>query len=326
MTLAELARLAGVSVSTASKAFGNAPDVSAETRRLVLDTARQYGCYGKFYKGKYTKKVIAVICPETQSAYYTHFLTCMQQKIHAMGGIMLISTDEFDNGRQAELMEYYQSYLHVDGIVVFGLRSPMKKGFDVPVVSVGQSVATDADSVGIDLRTPMESALTALTSRGHRSIAFLGETLTAEKAQYFRSLMQTRRLALPPEWIICSPLRFESAGADGVDRLLRIGAPCTALVCAYDYIAFGAIRQLNECGYSVPEDFSVIGMDNIRVAEYPDIDLASIDSHIEEICEIVCDLLQKKMKNTYFRVRQQIVVRGDFVLRGSVGDAAGGVE
>lgn len=321
MTLTELARLAGVSVSTASKAFGNAPDISAETRRLVLDTARQYGCYGKFYKGKYSKKVIAVVCPETRSAYYANFLSCLQQKIHNMDGIMLISADEFDAAHQAELTEYYQSYLHVDGMVVFGMLAPLKKGFDVPVVVIGRATGSDADSVAIDLRTPMRTAQAELAARGHRAVAFIGEERTADKAQYFAELFQP-----DPSWVVCSPLRFEAAGADGVDRLLRIGAPVTALVCAYDYIAFGAVRRLNECGFRVPEDFSVIGMDNIRVAEYPDIDLASIDSHVEEVCEIVCGLLQKKLKNPYFRVRQQISVPGDFVLRGSVGTAKDGRE
>lgn len=56
MNLRELARLANVSVSTVSKAFNNAPDISEETRELVFAAAKKYGCYEKYHKEKYSKK------------------------------------------------------------------------------------------------------------------------------------------------------------------------------------------------------------------------------------------------------------------------------
>ena len=69
MTMRELAKLANVSVSTVSKAFHDAEDISEETRNLVFETAKQYGCFGKFYKVKFPKQVIAFICPELGSGF-----------------------------------------------------------------------------------------------------------------------------------------------------------------------------------------------------------------------------------------------------------------
>ncbi len=63
MTMRELAKLANVSVSTVSKAFSETDDISEETKNHIFKIARNTGCYGKFYKGKYSKKVIAIICP-----------------------------------------------------------------------------------------------------------------------------------------------------------------------------------------------------------------------------------------------------------------------
>ena len=64
MTMRELARLANVSVSTVSKAFADADDVCRETKEHIFRIARETGCYGKFYKGKYSKKIYAIICSE----------------------------------------------------------------------------------------------------------------------------------------------------------------------------------------------------------------------------------------------------------------------
>ena len=124
----ELAQLANVSVSTVSKAFGNAEDVSPETREHIFNVAREAGCFGKYYRERFQKKIFAIICSELVGVYYISFVERLQRLIEANGGIALISADHFDSKKQAELIDYYASYLRVDGIFVFGLKVPMKKG------------------------------------------------------------------------------------------------------------------------------------------------------------------------------------------------------
>ena len=75
MTMRELAKLCNVSISTVSKAFLDADDVSSNTKKHIFEIAKENGCYGKFYKGKYHKKIIGVICPELEGLYYTGFIT-----------------------------------------------------------------------------------------------------------------------------------------------------------------------------------------------------------------------------------------------------------
>jgi len=317
MTMRELAKLANVSVSTISKAFADADDICAETKERIFALAKQYGCFGKYYKGKFSKKVFAIICPELISVFYVGFVERLQNTIEENGGISTISVDNFNEKKQAELIEYYASYLHVDGIVVFGLRSPVKKGYDIPIVSIFSTIDANVDSVNVSMMGAMEEAVELLYRNGHRNLAFLGESLTISKAKMFDQAcakyteIQTRTYA--------SNNRFEQAGKDGVQALLMEGSLPSALICAYDNIAIGAMKALKKAGLSVPKDISIIGADNIGSAEYAEVPLTTIDSASDEVCAVVWELLLKKQHNKYYRSNRDITIKARLIERDSVG-------
>ena len=312
MTMRELAKLANVSISTVSKAFCDADDVSAETKEHIFALAREHGCFGKYYKGKYHKKIIAIICPELKSNYYTGFLERLQSLIEASGGICVISADRFDARRQAELIEYYASYLKVDGLIVFGMRAAPKKGYTTPIVSLLGASDGLVDAVCIDLDSAIRDAIQTLRDFGHTKIAFFSETLTTSKADSFRAY------APKGSPILKSFLRFEEAGEACTAELLLKHPDVTAIICAYDNIAFGAMHALKAQGRKVPEDISVIGIDNIPLAEHTETTLTSIDCNPDEVCRITWDLLQKKLQSPYFRARQSIVIKPGLILRESI--------
>ena len=85
MTMRDLAKLANVSVSTVSKAFREADDVSPQTREQIFALAKEQGCFGKYYKGRYHKKVVAIICPELLSDYYSRFTEGLREQIEKSG-------------------------------------------------------------------------------------------------------------------------------------------------------------------------------------------------------------------------------------------------
>ena len=282
MTMRDLAKLCNVSVSTVSKAFYDADDVSEDTKKLIFDIARENGVYGKFYKGKYHKKIIALICPELEGNHYSDFVNRLKKLIEKSGGMCVISTDDFSESKQSELIEYFASYLKVDGIIVFGLRKNLKKGYDVPIVSLFSSHDDNVDSINIDMKSAIDEAVNTLHLYGHKKIAFIVETLTASKSQYFENAMHT--VGSEDATIILSKKRFEKAGIDGINQLLEAKKEFTASICGYDNIAFGAIKQLKKCGLRVPEDISVIGIDNISLSEYTETSLTSIDIASDELC------------------------------------------
>lgn len=318
MTMRELAKLANVSVSTVSKAFHDADDISEETRQMIFRVAKEHGCYGKFYKGKFHKQVIAIICPEIGSGFYAAYVERLQRIIRAHNGIALISADEFSEAAQAELLDYYASYLRVDGIVAFSLKKPIKKGYDIPIVSLFSAPDPRIDTVSINLEAPMEESVALLRSLGHEKIAFLGEQLTMAKAAMVRKIISD---ASAP--VIQSEFRFEKAGEDAVEQLLARETDCTALICAYDNIALGAIRQLRRRGYRVPEDVSVVGIDNIASSEHVETALTTIDTNPDEVCMLAWDIIQKKQQSKYYRSNQAITITGKLIVRETVGKRKG---
>ena len=316
MTMRELAQMANVSISTVSKAFGDADDVCPETKERIFQIAKEYGCFGKYYKGKFPKKVYAIICSEWVSDFYVGFVERLKNVIEENGGLVTVSTDDFDNKKQAELIEYYASHLHVDGIVVFGLASKIKKGYDIPVVSVFSSKDPNVDLVRTDMSIAMQDAVELLCANGHQKIAFIGEEKTTAKEEAFcKACICFPQLRLS---VFRSDCRFEKAGQEAVDALFSDADAPTALVCAYDYIAIGAMKALKERGISVPDQVSVIGADNISSAEYARVPLTTIDSMPDEICATVWDLLLKKQHNKYYRAHRDIIFKATLVVRNSV--------
>lgn len=316
MTMKELAALANVSLSTVSKAFHDADDISAGTKELIFDIAKKHGCYGKYYKGKYPKTVVAIICPELESAYYNTYVEKLQKLIKKNGGIALVSSYDFEGDAQEEFLDYYVSHLKVDGVFVLGMKAPLKKGYDVPVIALLTASANIKDSINVDLAPPIQDALNYLDGLGHKNIVFAGETLTLTKEVQF---MKASRNFSGTYRTICSPYRFERAGEDCARQILDLTDLPTAIVCAYDNIAVGLIRYFNKHGYSVPEDFSVVGMDNISTSQYLEHPLTSIDSNPDEVCAIAWDLFLKKQKNSYYRLSQRIIVTGRLIIRESTG-------
>ena len=336
MTMRELAALANVSVSTVSKAFHGAEDVSEETKEHIFAIARKYGCFGKYYRGQYARKVIAIVCPEIGSAYYNRYVEELQKLVEESGGIMLVSSDNFEREDQQELVEYYASYLKADGMFIFDQQAPLKKGYSIPVVSLLSNRAlARTHSLQVNLEEPMKDAIAHLRSLGHKHILFAGERLTGGKAAVFReaaagfqaaaddfqSAEFGSKTAADEERyeLFESAYRFEEAGIDAAKNIIKRKKRPTAVICAYDNIAVGLIRYLKEQGYSVPGDFSVIGMDNIRMAQYLEHSLTTIDCRIDETCTAAWELMKKKLKNPYYTPEKSQVVTGKLIIRETTG-------
>ena len=312
----ELAKLANVSVSTVSKAFSNAQDINEETREQIFEIARQTGCYFKFYKGKYPKKIVAIICHEIISDFYVEFVERLRKQIEDTGNIALVASDDFSTSKQGELIDYFSSYLKVDGIIVFNLRTRLKKNYDTPIISLFSSIDDQVDSINIDFFSALNDAVSLLWQYGHRNIAFFGEKLTNETACEFKNSIS--KLGCNNITVIESDKRFEEAGKDAVDKLLALTTDCTAIICAYDNIALGAIKQLKNKGLSVPDDISVVGIDDIVISKYAETALTTIGVDFEEVCSLVCDILKKKLKNPYYKTYKKIVIKGELIVRESI--------
>ena len=100
--------------------------------------------------------------------------------------------------------------------------------------------------------------------------------------------------------------RFADGGYETAKKIIESGKLPRAFICAYDYLAIGAIRCFTEYGYRIPEDIAIIGMDDIPEAQFMNPPLSSVNSNIKETCRIAADTLINMLMGKPYRKHTQI--------------------
>ena len=320
MTLEKLAKICGVSIGTVSKAFSGSKEISLKTKEKIFETAKKHGCYEKYAKIKFSKKVVAVIVPEIKSAYYCNIVEYIENELKKHDILTVISTSNFSPETELDYINYYSNKKTVDGIITINSSCVIKFMPNIPIVAIGGPVSYNntTDCVKIDFESGIYDAVNHLKQYGHTRIAFIGEKHTKSKRELFINAINKNRLHLNSDYLIETEARFEQSGFEAMKKLLSQEIHPTAIITAYDNIALGAIEYLRSIGLSVPNDFSVIGMDDIPIASHNNINLSSIKTNVKEMCDIVIELLLKKLDSKFFTLRQNISVRSEFILRASV--------
>ncbi len=302
ITLSKLAKLANVSVSTASKAFSLSGEVNEETRELVFKVAREQGCFKKFFSAKYPKFVIAVICPEIVSLYYADILLRLQKQLSERNCEICVATTDFSREREVELIDYYYKYSSVDGIIVVGGRSNLGvEGTEIPLVFVGNHSEIGEDKVCFytDTAPAVSEAVDYLFERDVYDIGYIGEPLTKGKFTQLSEILKESGHPIKEDFAIISEHRFEQGGYEAMKDLLSRKARPRAVICAYDYMAIGAIRCALDKGLRVPEDIAVLGMDDIAQAEYLNPPLASITSDGDDACRLAAEAIVNRINGDF---------------------------
>lgn len=310
MTLNELAKLAGVSISTVSKAMNNSPDISAETRQAILQLAEEQGYQKKQRKrspGKsgFSGPKIGLIYSDVVSRYYSRLIQAYTDKISALGGVVLACDAQFSDERVSALCSFLDQQCQVDGIININGSTdlsviPNTRAALLCNVGVGAMpnlVNGDYafDYICTNAKTGMLQAIEYLVRCGHRDIAYIGEPHSSVRQALFEEIMAQLDLPLPEEFLCITPLRFEEAGYRMMTQLLRQPHRPTAVLCAYDDIALGAAKAIYEAGLQVPEDISLIGYDDTRQRIFNQRMLSSISSFIDDQVSIGVAMLLKRM-------------------------------
>ncbi len=297
MTLSKLAKLANVSVSVVSKAFSGRSDVSDQMREHVFAVAKEYGCFEQFYHVPYDRPVVAFIIPEVISQHYIRYMECLKTRMEENGYTMLLSISNFDSRMVYELTRYYTEHGKVDGLVCMGTIPKLDIGSDTVLISVGLKACENgfANKVGLDIRTGIDKAIKYLKECGHTRIAYVGEAFTETKREILSSVMRENGLELKEEYAICSRFRFEEVGKDGVDKLIALDEKPSAIIGAYGYITKGILARLEERGMAVPDDISVISMDDAPSPLHFTLDVSCIPCDTEKVCDAIIELFGRQI-------------------------------
>ncbi len=280
----EVAAAAGVATSTVSRALRNQQGVSEATRQRIRALAAELGyvptsAAARLASGR--THTIGVLVPTMNRWFFSSVLEGIDEVLHAAGyDLMVFSL----TGRGSERQRLFDRALRgrkLDGLIVLGfpLSRPEEarlRDAGVPVVAVGHSVP-GVTSVSIDDRSVMETAVDHLHRLGHRDIGFLAGGMEFDlsfavprmREEGFHEALRTRGLMLRPEFRGRAAFTVESAYAAGrhlVERWAITPRP-TAMVACSDEMAFGLIAAFREAGLRVPEDLSVMGVDDHDFSE-----------------------------------------------------------
>lgn len=319
MNLEKLAQTVGVSLGTVSKAFSGSKEISESTKQKIFAVAKENGCFEKYYKGKREKKVIAVICPELESNYYCAIASRIESELNKRGAVMMLLLSSFSSKKEQELVNYLITSKSVDGIIIITAQSRVKFNENVPIVAVNtRRDLSEVDCINVAFKDTIIDTIAYLKENGHEKIAFMGDMFAKSKLNMFINAMQVNGLSVNQEWLFTEKVRFEDAGKSAMAKLLAMDEQPTAIFCSYDNIALGAIQSIRTHSKNVPDDYSIVGIDDIPIASHYNISLTSIKSRKNTICDTAVDLIMKKLESKFFSLHQKISLRTELIKRGSV--------
>jgi LacI family transcriptional regulator len=283
-SIAEVARLAGVSIATASRVVSSADyPVSAHARERVLDAARTLDYVPNALARGLLKSqvpVVGVIVHDITDPYFAEIVRGVDDAASETGYLVITCSSE----RKAERESSYIRLLRQirAAAVIFagsGLDDPaLNEELPKHVAAMRASGAAvvhlsphalGEPEVSVDNVGGIAAMVAALVGLGHRRIAFLagpGSLYVARQrlAGYLSGLREAG-LAHDPRLVVATGFTAED-GAQAVDTLLATNAPFTAIACANDLLALGALQRLHALGIDVPRDVSVAGFDDIPIA------------------------------------------------------------
>lgn len=281
--LEDLARLAGVSISTASRALNDHPAVNDRTKQLIWKLAREHDYPFRRYMPAGpigAVATIALVVPRPQGRegrlsdpFFLELLAGVGEAARERGCDLIIShlaPATYEDVAAA------MTTSRADGVIFLG-QSTLHAAFNRMVETEARFVVWGAElpdqlycSIGSDNIHGGRRATLHLARLGRKRIVFLGDLDPPESMQRHRGYLEALEgagLAVDPDLIVDAHFEVESAEAS-VESLIRRGVAFDGVVCASDQIALGAVRALLNAGRRVPEDVSVIGFDNVPFSRY----------------------------------------------------------
>jgi LacI family repressor for deo operon, udp, cdd, tsx, nupC, and nupG len=286
--MVDIARIAGVSLATASRALSNAPGVAAATRERVLAVAEDLSYVvspeASRLSGGSTRRV-AVVVPHVARWFFGAMLEALESVLREAELDVLLYTV----GNAADSHSFFErlpARRKVDAVVVlaFPVTEAEQRRLDLMGVSIvaagGQSAAYPY--VSIDDEVAGRQAMDHLIFLGHRRIAMIAAIDPKEtrwpavpfRSQAYYSALRDAGIAADPS-LVTTVDWGGLQGAEAMSQLLSLREPPTAVYAHSDEVAVGAMRTLRRAGLRIPEDISVISIDDHPLAELTDLTTVS---------------------------------------------------
>lgn len=310
MTIKDIARLSGVSISAVSFVLNDKKGVSSETREKVKKIIEQVNYIPNpnsrrliFNK---TNNIVVLfkrnISP-LDHYFYSEINNAILHECEARGYNLIFASMKIEDNH-VEFPDVIKSY-DADGILFYGDIEPFVLNeldkYAIPYVVI-DSHSSDFErlSVTANYNAAAYTAVKYLTDSGHRNIAYIGNSFlkdfSAQTFSGYKKAIEESKLTTNMQWIQLEA-RDEFSAYQCMKNILDSKPLPTAVFCSADIYAIGAIRCIKESGLKVPDDISSISIDDIILSRYTDPMLTTVKIDKLEMGHIAVDLLIRKIQD-----------------------------
>ena len=299
-TIRDVARAAGVSVATVSRALTGSAPVREPTRQRIVDAAREL----RFTPNASARSLstrrtgtLGVLLPDLHGEFFSELLRGMDQTAQREGCHLLVSSSHHEAAGIAAALRAMHG--RVDGLVVMAPDVPSAALGDalppaVPTVLLNCAATGTTPALAVDNVGGARTMVRHLAAVGHERIAFIAgpdrNLDAAERQQGFRAAMRELRLPVGKGYVQRGDFT-EEGGWRATHALLRLDEPPTAVFAANDMMAFGALLACREAGIDVPDGMAVAGFDDIPVARYVNPSLTTVRVDVDALGARAASLL-----------------------------------
>lgn len=324
VTIQDVSRAAGVSVSTVSRVLNQKDDVSEETVEKVQKVIRELGFVSSLAARSmrsHRTDVIGMVIPDVASYYCAEIMGGVNQVIAQIGSDLIIYTN--GGSRREHAAELERSFVALlnggisDGVIVV---TPTAPDFisHAPVVVIDPN--HEDPGLPAVISTNHEGSLEImnyLTGLGHRRIAHITGRMelvsTNQRLQGYKDGLAAAGIPFDPELVEIGDYRSEKA-EKCARNLLALKDPPTAIFAANDMSAMGVYRAAQAAGLRIPQDLSVVGFDNIRDSAYMDPPLTTVDQFLAKMGTIATEMIVKlingeDLPSQVHVIQTQLVIR-----------------
>ena len=321
--------MVGLSYATVSRALSGHPRVNPETRARIIKTAEEMGYSPNFHARTLVKRksnLIGLLVYDFSNTFYTELTRVIQEVAEELGyRVIQANTDDIPE-KTKSLIEFMLN-IGVDGIILAStqLEDEMVEGLienGFPVVMANRRLRKPVgDYVILDNQYGAYLAVNHLIHLGRRRIAMIkGPDNTSTGEERFQGYLKAlRESGLPVEDdLIKSGAFTEKSGYQWARHLMRQTNPPDAIFCGDDDIALGAIRGLDETGFSVPGDVAVVGFDDGKISSHPRIQLTTVSQDVQRMGLLVTEIIARRIEGAP-KEYDQIILQPNLVIRQSCG-------
>lgn len=327
----DIAREANVSQSTVSRVINNNPRISEATRQRVKKAMETLGyspnaAARTLITGR--SNLLGLVVSNITNPFYPEVIEAVVSTAAEYDyNVILCNTQE-----SRELQTAYLELLiehQVDGAILTSSLLDSQQLLDevgfgrIPVVMVNRSVhGAPVDTVRLDNDAAGRIVAKHLLQLGHRNLAFVGglaETSTDSlRLEGFRAALADADVDLPDKHVVHGAFT-EASGYTLAQQLLGLPHPPTALFCADDLIALGAMNAILDAGLRIPEDVAVVGVDDVPAASLRQVGLSTIRQPAGDMGSRAVKLLLERVKGGPDGEPIEIVLRPKLIVRRTCG-------